>query len=60
MTEQVVSVFVCVCVCVFVFSVCLYKKFLAFQSSKESYLKLQLSLNIPFVVPLEFHQFDEE
>ena len=51
---------VCVCVCVFVFPVCLYKKLLVFQSGKESYLKLQLSLNIPFVVPLEFHQFDEE
>ena len=36
------------------------KKFLAFQSSKEFYLKLWLSLDVSFVVPLEFYQFDEE
>ena len=39
---------------------CVNKKSLVLQSSKESYLKLGLSLDISFVVPLEFYQFDEE
>ena len=41
-------------------SVSVDKKFLAFESSKESYIKLELSFDISFVVPLQFHQFDEE
>ena len=46
--------------CLHLFPVSLDEKSLAFQSSKKSYLKLILSLDISFVVPLEFHQFDEE
>ena len=40
------------------FPVFLNKKFFVFQSSKKSYLKLRLPLDISFVLPLEFHQFD--
>ena len=36
------------------------KKFFSVQSSKKSYLKLRLSLDISFLVTLEFHQFDDK
>ena len=42
------------------FSMFLNKKFLGFQSSKKSNLKLRLSFNISFVLPSEFHQFDKK
>ena len=38
----------------------LNKEFFTFQSIKKSYLKLQLSLDISFVLLLEFHQFDKK
>ena len=34
--------------------------FLAFESSKEPYLKLRQSLDIVFRFPLEFYQFDDK
>ena len=48
------------CHCFQLFSMSFDKKSLAFQLSKESYLQLGLSFDISFVVPLQFHQFDEE
>ena len=48
------------CNCLQMFPVFLNKNFFAFQSSKKSYLKLQLSSVISFVLPSEFRQFDEK
>ena len=47
------------CHCLLLFPVFLNKKPFAFQSIKKSYLKLQLSSDISFAIPFEFHQFDE-
>ena len=40
--------------CLQLFSVSLDKKSFAFQSGKESYLKIGLSFDISFAVPLRF------
>ena len=46
--------------CLQLFLLFFNKKFFSVQSSKKSYLKLQLSLDISFLVTLEFHQFDDK
>ena len=48
------------CNCLELFLVSFDRKSLAFESSKESDVKLRLSLDISFVVSSEFYPFDEK